>query len=254
MNSNVNPVRKFGRGLLSSGVNMTDIMLIDNISSVYKKMSHAAMRAGRNPEDIKLIAVTKTLGLERIKEAIDAGLRIFGENRVQEAREKIQNSRFKIQDSDIQWHLIGHLQKNKVKAAVDLFDVIHSVDSAELAEMIDKQAELIGKKQKIFIQVKLSDEVSKHGIVKENLSRLIEHIRGMKNLSVLGLMTIPPFFDTPELSRPYFKELRILRDEAETKGLKLSELSMGMTNDFEVAIEEGATMVRIGTAIFGGRT
>ncbi len=149
---------------------MTDIMLIDNISTVYKKMSHAAMRAGRNPEDIKLIAVTKTLGLERIKEAIDAGLRIFGESKVQEAKDKISNLKFfasgrlgrlaeeseparggQISNSKIEWHLIGHLQKNKVKTAVDLFDVIHSVDSAELAEMIDKQAELIGKKQKIFI-------------------------------------------------------------------------------------------------------
>lgn len=226
---------------------MADI-LIENISSVYKRISYAAMRAGRNPDDVKLIAVTKTVSVERIKEAVDAGLRMFGESRVQEAKEKISKM-----NGGVEWHLIGHLQKNKAKMAVELFDLIHSVDSIELAEAINKQAEKIGKIQKILVQVKLSGEISKYGISKENLIEVLKHVRGMNNLSVKGLMTIPPFFDNPEMARPYFRELRKLRDDAEAKGFKLSELSMGMTNDFEVAIEEGATMVRIGTGIFGER-
>lgn len=231
---------------------MADI-LIENISSMYKRISHAAMRAGRNPEDVKLIAVTKTVSVEHIKEAMDAGLRMFGESRVQEAKEKVESLKLKVQSSNVEWHLIGHLQKNKAKMAVELFDLIHSVDSIEIAEVINKQAEKTGKIQKILVQVKLSDEISKYGISKENIIELLRHIRSMNNLSVKGLMTIPPFFDNPEMARPYFRELRKLRDDAEAKGFKLSELSMGMTNDFEVAIEEGATMVRIGTGIFGER-
>ena len=235
---------------------MTDTQVVENISGVYRRISNAAEKAGRMPEDIKLIAVTKTVGIQHIKEAIDAGLRIFGESKVQEAREKIQDSRFKIQGADIQWHLIGHLQKNKAKTAVELFDLIHSVDSAELAETINKYAEKAGKTQKVLIQVKLSDEISKYGILKNNLVELIKEIGGLKNLSIKGLMTIPPFFENPESARHYFRELRTLRDninELRVTGCELRELSMGMTNDFEVAIEEGATMVRIGTAIFGER-
>lgn len=242
---------------------MADI-LIENISSIYKRISHSAMRAGRNPWDVKLIAVTKTVSVEHIKEAMDAGLRMFGESRVQEAKEKISNLKFEItppipplvkggMNGGVEWHLVGHLQKNKAKMAVELFDLIHSVDSIEIAEVINKQAEKIGKIQKILVQVKLSGEISKYGILKENLVELLRHIRSMNNLSVKGLMTIPPFFDNPEMARPYFRELRKLRDDAEAKGFKLSELSIGMTNDFEVAIEEGATMVRIGTGIFGER-
>lgn len=212
------------------------------------------MRAGRNPEDIKLIAVTKTVSIEKVKQAVDAGLRIFGESRVQEAQKKISNLKFEISNSRISWHLIGHLQKNKAKLAVELFDLIHSVDSAELAEAINKYAEKLGKTQKILVQVKLSAEPSKHGILKDNLINLLDGIKKMKHLKVKGLMTIPPYFDEPGMARPYFKETRRLRDEAEIGGFKLPELSMGMTNDFEVAIEEGATMIRIGTAIFGDRS
>ncbi|KAF0143411.1 MAG: hypothetical protein FD156_2672 [Nitrospirae bacterium] len=241
-------------GLDGDGVAMSDTAFLENISSIYKRMSHAAMRAGRNPEDIKLIAVTKTVSIERVKQAVDAGLRIFGESRVQEAQKKISNLKFEISNSKIYWHLIGHLQKNKAKAAVELFDLIHSVDSAELAEAINKYAEKPGKIQEILVQVKLSDEPAKHGILKDNLINLLNGIKKMKHLKVKGLMTIPPYFDEPGMARPYFKETRRLRDEAEMEGFKLPELSMGMTNDFEVAIEEGATMVRIGTAIFGDRT
>lgn len=232
---------------------MTDICLIENISSVFKRLSHAAMRAGRSPEDIKLIAVTKTVPVESIKDAINAGLRIFGENRVQEARDKISSLKIMTSDSKLEWHLVGHLQKNKAKYAVDLFDYIQSVDSIELAEIINKEAEKTGKIQKIMLQVKLADEPSKHGILKNNFLEILHKISDMKCLNIQGLMTIPPFFNNPEMSRPYFKELRELKDKANNMGFSLPELSMGMTNDFEVAVEEGATMVRIGTAIFGER-
>ncbi|MDP3113003.1 MAG: YggS family pyridoxal phosphate-dependent enzyme [Thermodesulfovibrionales bacterium] len=232
---------------------MSDTAFLENISSIYKRMSHAAMRAGRNPEDIKLIAVTKTVSIERVKQAVDAGLRIFGESRVQEAQKKVMSTELKAMSESLSWHLIGHLQKNKAKVAVELFDLIHSVDSAELAEAINKYAEKLGKTQEILVQVKLSSEAAKHGIIKDNLINLLDGIKKMKHLKVKGLMTIPPYFDEPGMARPYFKETRRLRDEAEMDGFKLPELSMGMTNDFEVAIEEGATMVRIGTAIFGDR-
>ncbi|MBA3061247.1 MAG: YggS family pyridoxal phosphate-dependent enzyme, partial [Nitrospirae bacterium] len=194
VNINVNPVRKFGRGLFSNGVNMTGTQIFENIRIICGRISHAAIRAGRKPEDIKLIAVTKTISIQQIKEAIDAGLRIFGESKVQEAREKIQDSRCKIQDADLEWHLIGHLQKNKAKTAVELFEMIHSVDSFELAEIIDKHAENAGKIQRILLQVKLSDEISKYGILKDNLFELVREISEMKNLRIEGLMTIPPFF------------------------------------------------------------
>ncbi len=232
---------------------MTDIRLIENISSVFKRLSHAAMRAGRSPEDIKLIAVTKTVPVEGIKEAINAGLRTFGENRVQEAKDKISILKSMISDSKIEWHLVGHLQKNKVKYAVELFDCIQSVDSIELAEIINKQAEKTGEMQEIMLQVKLADEPSKSGILKDNLMDILSRVSDMKHLRIQGLMTIPPFFDDPELSRPYFRQLRELKAKADDLGFSLPELSMGMTNDFETAIEEGATMVRIGTAIFGER-
>lgn len=236
------------------GVAMSETAFLENISSIYKRMSHAAMRAGRNPEDIKLIAVTKTVSIEKVKQAVDAGLRIFGESRVQEAQKKVMSTELRAMSERISWHLIGHLQKNKAKVAVELFDLIHSVDSAELAEAINKYAEKPGKIQEVLIQVKLSGELAKHGILKDNLIALLNEIKKMKHLKVKGLMTIPPYFDEPGMARPYFKETRRLRDEAEIEGFKLPELSMGMTNDFEVAIEEGATMVRIGTAIFGDRT
>ncbi len=232
---------------------MEDRMLLERIKDVYRKISSAVIRSGRNPFDVKLIAVTKTVSLERIKAAADLGLRIFGENRVQEAQEKIAACRSQCPDCAVEWHMIGHLQKNKAKTAVQLFEVIHSLDSPGLAELLNKHAEKAGKIQRVLLEVKLSAEDTKHGVAKENLMSLIESVSGMKNLKLEGLMTIPPFFENPETARPYFRNLRYLRDEAEKKGFKLPELSMGMTNDYEVAILEGATMVRIGTAIFGER-
>ncbi|GER93471.1 YggS family pyridoxal phosphate enzyme [hot springs metagenome] len=232
-------------------------MLIENISNILKKISHAAMRAGRSPDEVKLIAVTKTVSVEAIKEAVDAGLRIFGENRVQEAQKKIQSLKLEVQNSRIEWHLIGHLQKNKIKYAVQLFDLIHTVDSIELAEELNKQAEKIKKTQRVLVQIKLSEEETKHGIPEENLMPLLEKINELKNLKLEGLMTMPPYFEDIEGVRPYFKRLREIRDNINSLRIMhyaLRELSMGMSNDFEVAIEEGATMVRIGTAIFGERS
>jgi hypothetical protein len=232
---------------------MVENILLEKIKNIYRKISSAAIRSGRNPFDVKLIAVTKTVDTGRIKEAIGLGLRVFGENRVQEAKEKISNLSYNFPDCKLEWHMIGHLQKNKAQAAVRLFNVIHSLDSAGLAEELNACAEKEGKIQRVLIEVKLSGEETKCGISKEDLMDLIKVVSGMKNLKLEGLMTLPPFFDEPENARPFFRELRELRDKAESRGYRLPELSMGMTNDFESAILEGATMVRIGTGIFGER-
>jgi pyridoxal phosphate enzyme (YggS family) len=226
-------------------------MLIETVSAILKKISHAAMSAGRSPDDVKLIAVTKTVGIEKIREAVDIGLRTFGENKVQEAQKKIANLKSDIANLRIEWHLIGHLQKNKAKYAVQLFDLIHTIDSIELAEEISRQAEKIDKIQRVLVQVKLSEEEKKHGTSEEEFMTLLKKINVLNNIRLEGLMTMPPFFEDPEKTRPYFRRLKALRDNA---GYRLPELSMGMSNDFEVAIQEGATMVRIGTAIFGERS
>ena len=211
------------------------------------------MKAGRRPEDIRLVAVTKTVGIDEIKQALDAGLRIFGENRVQEAKEKISNLKLQTLNSNAEWHLIGHLQSNKAKYAVELFDLIHSLDSEELAADLDREAAKKGKVQRVLIQVKLSQEGTKSGTAEKALPRLVEKTAGLGNLKLEGLMTIPPFFDDPERARSYFMRLRELQDDLRREGFDLPELSMGMSGDFEVAIEEGATLMRIGTAIFGER-
>lgn len=224
------------------------------IKDIYKRISHAAMRAGRCPSEVKLIAVSKGIDAERVKKAVENGIRDLGENRVQEAQEKIAIIKASLPDSRVKWHLIGHLQKNKAKLAVSLFEMVHSVDSLELAVLIDKYAAEAGKIQTILLQVKLSDEESKYGLLKDNLNEVLDGVRQLRNLKVKGLMTIPPYFDDPEKVRPFFRELRELKDEAVQAGFGLAELSMGMSNDFEVAIEEGATMVRVGTAIFGERS
>ncbi len=243
---------------------MNRTLLLENVSAVYKRISHAAMRVGRNPEEITLIAVTKNVDAVHIKEAIDAGLRIFGENRVQEAKKKISNLKSQITpptpplaeggiNGGVQWHLIGHLQKNKAKYAVQFFDLIHSVDSVELAREISKHSERIGKVQRVLVEVKLSPEETKHGVDRRNLMPMLAEVASTKYLFLRGLMTIPTFSENPEDARRYFRELKELRDAAQECGIPLPELSMGMSGDFEVAIEEGATMVRIGTAIFGER-
>jgi len=233
---------------------MNDKMLLDNIKAVYRKIAHAAVTAGRSPKEVKLVAVTKGVDVNMIKGAVDNGMRDFGESRVQEAQKKVNSEELRVTGSKIQWHLIGHLQRNKARIAVQLFDLIHSVDSVEIAEEINRQAENSGKIQRILLQVKLSSEESKYGISKDKVINFIERIGSLRSIKVEGLMTIPPFFDEPEKVRPYFRELKKIRDEAEKSGIKLPELSMGMTNDFETAIQEGATMVRVGTAIFGERS
>jgi len=214
-------------------------------------MDQAARRTGRDPGEIKLIAVSKTVELARIREAIKAGVTILGENYVQEAREKIEEI-----GHGVQWHMIGHLQKNKAKHAVTLFDYIHSIDGIVLAQEIDRRAAQKGKRVRALGEVNLSGEASKFGIGSEAVVDLIRHVASLKHISIEGLMTMPPYFDEPEKARPYFIRLRELRDRIQKEGIegvRMDELSMGMSGDFEVAIEEGATMVRVGTAIFGER-
>ena len=214
-------------------------------------MDRAARRTGRDRGKIKLIAVSKTVELARIREAIKAGVTILGENYVQEAREKIEEI-----GHGVQWHMIGHLQSNKAKYAATLFDYIHSIDGVSLAREIDRRAEQRGRGVRALVEVNLSGESSKFGIGSEGAVALIQQVAALKHISMEGLMTMPPFFDEPEKARPYFIKLRKLRDRIRKEGIegvRMDELSMGMSGDFEAAIEEGATMVRVGTAIFGER-
>jgi pyridoxal phosphate enzyme (YggS family) len=220
---------------------------------VEKRIIKTAHKAGRNPEDIKIVAVSKIVEFERILEAVNAGISILGENRVQEAKEKISLMQSQRLSSPVEWHLVGNLQKNKAKAAVQLFDLIHSIDSITLAEILNEYCRKAGKMQKVLIQVKLSDEPAKHGVTSKEVMDLLQKVRTMKYLRFDGLMAMPPLFEDPEKTRPYFKKLRRIADDAKDKGIPVRELSMGMSHDFEIAIEEGATMVRIGTAIFGQR-
>ncbi|MCF8094301.1 MAG: YggS family pyridoxal phosphate-dependent enzyme [Desulfobacteraceae bacterium] len=223
-----------------------------NIEQVNSSICRAAEKCGRNPETVKLVAVTKTVEAERIKKAAAAGLDRFGENYIQEAREKIEA----LADANVSWHFIGHLQSNKAKYAVGLFDLIHSVDSLKLAKEIDRQAARHGRTQKILVQVNVGDEEQKSGVKKEAAVDLIRDIAALEHISVQGLMTMPPFFDAPEKVRPCFRKLAKLQKQIGREniaGVEMKELSMGMTGDFEVAIAEGATLVRIGTAIFGER-
>ena len=215
-------------------------------------MQPLAKRGGRDISTIKLIVVTKTVDPVRIREAVAAGAMILGENRVQEAKEKIERL-----GSIASWHLIGHLQTNKAKYAVKFFDMIHSVDHIELAWEIDRQAAKIGKVQNALIEVSIAGEEAKAGVTIEGATDLVKEAAKLKNIAIKGLMTMPPVSDDPEKARPYFRKLRelaaaIVKDN--TPNVYMQELSMGMSGDFAVAIEEGATMVRVGTAIFGERT
>jgi PLP dependent protein len=233
---------------------MDEKLLLNNLKEIYRRMAHAAMRAGREPSEVRLIAVTKNVHSDVIRKAVDTGLREFGENRVQEAQKKIEDRMLQTVGSSLKWHLIGHLQKNKAKVAVKLFDLIHSVDSIELAEELDRQAAKNAKVQRVLVQVKLSEEETKQGVAADDFYPLIGRIASLANLKLEGLMTMPPFFEDPERARPYFRRLSELKKEAEGRGFELPEVSMGMSNDFEVAIGEGATMVRVGTALFGERS
>ncbi len=222
-----------------------------NINKIRQRMNAAAARCQRNPNSIKLLAVTKTVSPEIVGKAIDAGLTEFGENYVQEAKEKIASI-----EQRIKWHMIGHLQTNKAKYAVNLFDYIHSIDRMELAKEINKKAGQISRKINVLIEINVSGEKTKNGITPVDAFGLIKEISSLGNISVKGLMTMAPYSDNPENSRPYFSELRKLQKiiaGEEIPGIQMDELSMGMTDDFEIAIEEGATIVRVGRAIFGER-
>lgn len=227
-------------------------MIKDNLQGIITRIDNAAAACGRDPESVQLVAVSKTVPYERAREAIEAGVTVLGENYVQEAREKIDA----LDDCPVSWHFIGHLQSNKAKFAVKLFDLIHSVDSLKLARELDKQAKKINKVQQILIQVNIAQEATKSGLSEQATPPLIKEISRLENLAIKGLMTMPPYFNAPQRVRPFFKALRKLRDEInhlQLPAVSLEELSMGMTGDFEVAIQEGATLVRIGTAIFGER-
>ena len=227
----------------------TDI--VSNIRTIRERIAAAATRAGRDPGGIQLMAVSKTVPPERIREAMEAGITLLGENYVQEAREKIPAV-----GQNISWHMIGHLQTNKVKYVINLFDWIHSVDRLELARELDKRAGQNNRRLNALIEVNVSGEESKNGVEASHALELVRQVSVLPHLSVRGLMTMPPYSDNPETSRPYFQALRQLRDEisgAAIPGIRMDELSMGMTDDFEVAIEEGATIIRVGRAIFGTR-
>ena len=221
------------------------------LENVKDRINKAALKCSRDPESIHLVAVSKTIPANSVREAIEAGVTTLGESYVQEARNKFNV----LGRYPVSWHFIGHLQSNKAKYAVRLFDLIHSVDTLKLAGELNKQAKKVNKIQDVLIQINISKEPSKSGSDIENARKLIKDIVLFENLSVKGLMAMSPFFNNPEKARPYFIALRNLRDQIlkAFPGVILNELSMGMTGDFEVAIEEGATLVRIGTAIFGER-
>lgn len=222
-----------------------------NIEKITQRIAAACSRAGRDPHSVELMAVTKTVSTERILQAVDAGITLLGENYVQEAREKQE-----LLGGSARMHLIGHLQTNKAKYAVRLFDCVHSVDRLELAQELNKRAKAVNRTLDILIEVNVSGEQTKNGVSPAQVRELIGRIAGLENLSVRGLMTMAPYSDDPETSRPYFQALRQLRDDIareEIPRVQMAELSMGMTDDFEVAIEEGSTIVRIGRAIFGAR-
>ncbi len=219
---------------------------LDSFDKITALIQNAAKRSGRKASEITLVAASKRIGLEEIKAAACAGVSVFGENRVQEGIAKFETSGF-IKEIDA-LHLIGPLQTNKVKKAVGLFDLIHSVDSLQLAEKIDKEAGRRAIQQSVLIEVNIGGELSKHGATPDATPALVAAIRELRHLELLGLMTLPPKTDHPEDARPYFSRLRLLGN-----GLGLNRFSMGMSSDFEIAIEEGASWIRIGTALFGQR-
>ncbi|MCB2167908.1 MAG: YggS family pyridoxal phosphate-dependent enzyme [Deltaproteobacteria bacterium] len=223
------------------------------IETIHRRIEKAAIAAGRKPAAVRLVAVSKTVPADRVREAIQNGITLMGENYIQEAREKIEALR----EFPVAWHFIGHLQSNKAKYAVRLFDLIHSVDSIKLARELNRQACKIDKIQDILIQVNTGKEASKSGVYVDDALTLVREAGQMNNIAVKGLMTLPPYFNAPDRVRPYFQALRALRDRIASEslpGIAMDELSMGMTGDFEAAIQEGATLVRIGTALFGERS
>jgi pyridoxal phosphate enzyme (YggS family) len=227
--------------------------LRDRFADVRNRIETTARACGRSPQEITLVAITKTHPTETINAAIDLGAKDLGENRVQEAEEKIRE----LGRDAARWHLVGHLQTNKARRAIGLFDLIHSLDSAALAERLDRLCAEEGRESlDVLVQIDLGGEVTKSGIETADLPALLSTLKQCARLRLIGLMTLPPYFENPDCSRPFFKTLRDLRDELQVQGhfgSRKGELSMGMSHDFEIAIEEGATMVRVGTALFGER-
>jgi PLP dependent protein len=227
--------------------------IAQNIQRIQERAAEAAASCGRSPDEIALLAISKTFPAESILQAAEAGLQRFGENRVQEAEGKILRLR---QTHKLEWHLVGHLQSNKAKRALELFDVIHSLDGVKLASRISQAGIEMGKTQSVLLQVDLGQEETKFGAEPGRVREILEAVSGLKGIRLDGLMTIPPFFENPEKSRPFYAKLRELREalDSEQPGcLGQKHLSMGMSHDFEEAIREGATIIRVGTAIFGSR-
>lgn len=222
----------------------------DRLQEVLERIRSACERVGRDPEEVTLLGATKTVPPEVIRRFYGCGLRVFGENRVQEFLKKLEFLR----DLDIDWHFIGRLQTNKVKYLMGRVSLIHSLDRESLADEIQKRAERSGRVQEVLIEVNLGGEETKGGVMPENLKSLVEYSLRKPNIKILGLMAIPPYREDPDEVRPYFAKLRELRDDLEREfGIQLPHLSMGMSHDFEVAVEEGATIVRVGTLLFGER-
>lgn len=222
-----------------------------NYRKILNRVNEAAAQCGRNPKDVKLLGAAKAQSVEAIRAAISAGVTLIGENYVQETKEKKDGVA-----ASVEWHMIGHLQRNKAGAAIELFDIVESLDNLALARELDKEARKRGKIVRIFVEVNLGGEESKSGIAKDSVVSLLEEAAKLSCLRVEGLMTVPPFCENLEEVRPYFRELNKLRrqlSELRLPNVDLKELSMGMTHDYVVAIEEGATIVRIGTALFGPR-
>jgi pyridoxal phosphate enzyme (YggS family) len=223
--------------------------LTTNYNQILQKITNAAQHANRPPSEIQLIAATKTIPIQQLKETHQLGLKTFGENRIQELKHKAPQL-----PPDIQWHFIGPLQTNKVRDAIKYTTLIHSLDRIELANEIEKRAAAISKIQKVLLEINIAAESSKHGCPPNQAIDLIRHINQMKHLEIHGLMTVAPYHQNPERTRPYFTQMRQLRDQIQQQtGYILPELSMGMSHDYEIAIQEGATMIRIGTALFGTR-
>ena len=224
--------------------------IAENLARVRQEILEAAAKAGRGPGEIELVAITKAHPAEKVREAIDAGQRLFGESRVQEARTKIPEL-----PSSLRWHFVGHLQKNKIRHALPLFEMIHSVDSLALAQDMNRIAEQEGLHPRVLLEVNVAGEGSKFGFTPDKLREQMEGLLALPRLSILGLMCIPPIANEAAASRKYFVQLRELRDSLQTEfRVDLTQLSMGMTQDFWIAVEEGATLVRVGTAIFGERS
>jgi PLP dependent protein len=224
--------------------------IADNLALLHEQITQACRRANRPVSEVALMAVSKVHPVEVILEAYAAGQRLFGENRVQEFQEKSPHVQNLV---DATFHLIGPLQSNKTAKAAELFDAIDAVDSLKIAQRLNTAAVALGKTLPVLIEVKLSHEESKHGLAPAELPSLLAAIEGLESIAAVGLMTVPPWSEDPEVARPYFRELRRLRDDSAIRFPRLTQLSMGMSNDFTVAIEEGSTCVRVGTALFGRR-